>query len=302
VCKRVDVDAVLNRDGLGARSSHRMFQQITLAPLKRLPMKPHNHRLKMSRNARRAVRRNEHVSAAEVNLIGEAQRHGQGMSGFRDFTVVGDDGMDARPLSGGKRDHRVARTNHAAGNLAGKSAKRRVGSNDVLNGKSHRVQGRGGTQWNGFEMFKKRRTLVPRRSRAAADDVIAFERTNGNAEDVRNAQLRSQREKITLQLEENILAVIHQIHLVHGSQHIRNSQQRSDVSVAASLRKQSLGRVDQHDGEIGRGSPGGHVARVLLVAGRISNDEFTARRREIPVGHVNRNALLAFSAQPVGKQ
>src|SRR5271170_5229536 len=103
------------------------------------------------------------------------------MRGFRDLTVVRDDGMDVRLLAGRKRDHRVAGMNHAAGNLAGKSTKRGVRANYVLNGKSHGGCGRGGTQWNGFEMLKERRAFIPGHVRAAADDVIAFECTDGNA-------------------------------------------------------------------------------------------------------------------------
>src|SRR5579863_9358361 len=136
------------------------------------------------------------------------------MRGFRDFAVVRDDGMDVRTLTRRKRHDCVAGTNYAARNLPRKPAKRGVGANYVLNGKSHGVCGCGGPQWNGFEMFKERWAFIPGRVRAAAHDVIAFERADGNAEDVRNAQLRGQRGKITLELEENILAVIHQIHFV----------------------------------------------------------------------------------------
>ena len=49
-------------------------------------------------------------------------------------------------------------------------------------------------------------------------------------------------------------------------------------------------------------APGRHVARVLLVAGRVGQDELAARRREIPVGDVDRDALLPLGAQAVGEQ
>ena len=60
--------------------------------------------------------------------------------------------------------------------------------------------------------------------------------------------------------------------------------------------------VDQNDREIRRGGAGGHVARVLLVAGRIGDDELAPRRGEVAVGHVDGDALLAFGAQAVGEQ
>ena len=68
------------------------------------------------------------------------------------------------------------------------------------------------------------------------------------------------------------------------------------------LREDAFGGVDQNHGQIGGGSAGGHVARVLLVARRIGDDEFPARSFKIAVGHVDGDALLAFGAQAVGEQ
>ena len=42
--------------------------------------------------------------------------------------------------------------------------------------------------------------------------------------------------------------------------------------------------------------------RVLLVPGRVGEDELPARGREAPVGHVDGDALFAFRLQPVGEQ
>ena len=49
-------------------------------------------------------------------------------------------------------------------------------------------------------------------------------------------------------------------------------------------------------------APGGHVARVLLMARRICQNEFAFRRREIAVGDIDGDALLPFGAQAVGEQ
>jgi hypothetical protein len=100
--KRVHVRAVTNRHSPQARSSHRMLEKLILAELQRLPMEPHHHRMKITRNVRRVMRRNQHFSAAQVNFIGKPQRHGHGMCGFRDFAIVGDDGMYARRLTRGE--------------------------------------------------------------------------------------------------------------------------------------------------------------------------------------------------------
>jgi len=46
----------------------------------------------------------------------------------------------------------------------------------------------------------------------------------------------------------------------------------------------------------------GHVARVLLRAGGVRDDEFPARGGEIAVGHIDGDALLALCAKTVGEQ
>ena len=47
---------------------------------------------------------------------------------------------------------------------------------------------------------------------------------------------------------------------------------------------------------------GDHVARVLLVARRVGDDELAPRRREVAVRDVDRDALLALGDEAVGQQ
>ena len=72
--------------------------------------------------------------------------------------------------------------------------------------------------------------------------------------------------------------------------------------MTARLRQHAVAGVDQDDGEIGGGRAGGHVARVLLVAGGIGDDEFAARRGELAICHVDGDALLALGREAVGEQ
>ena len=60
--------------------------------------------------------------------------------------------------------------------------------------------------------------------------------------------------------------------------------------------------VDEDDGQLARRGAGGHVARVLLVAGRVGDDELAAVGREVAVRHVDGDALLALGLQAVGQQ
>ena len=72
--------------------------------------------------------------------------------------------------------------------------------------------------------------------------------------------------------------------------------------MAARLNQHTFAGVDQHDGGVGGGCACRHVARVLLVARRVGNNELAARRREVAIGHVDRDALLALGPQAVGQQ
>ena len=61
-------------------------------------------------------------------------------------------------------------------------------------------------------------------------------------------------------------------------------------------------RVDQDHGEVrGRGA-GRHVARVLLVARAVGDDELALVGVEVAVGDVDRDALLALGLQAVHQQ
>ena len=72
--------------------------------------------------------------------------------------------------------------------------------------------------------------------------------------------------------------------------------------MAARLRQQALARVDQQDREIGVGGAGRHVAGVLLVAGRVGDDERALLGGEIAIGDVDGDALLALGLEPVDQQ
>jgi hypothetical protein len=47
---------------------------------------------------------------------------------------------------------------------------------------------------------------------------------------------------------------------------------------------------------------GGHVARVLLVAGSVGDDEFALVGGEIPVGDIDGDPLLALGLEAVGEE
>ena len=72
--------------------------------------------------------------------------------------------------------------------------------------------------------------------------------------------------------------------------------------MAPGLRQHALARVDQDHRQVrGRGA-GDHVARVLLVAGGVGDDELAPLGGEEAVGDVDGDALLALGRQAVDQQ
>jgi hypothetical protein len=76
----------------------------------------------------------------------------------------------------------------------------------------------------------------------------------------------------------------------------------SDAGVPLRLSAHAVAGVNEQDGDISRRGTGGHVARVLLVPGCVGEDELPPCRREIAVGHVDRDPLFALGAEAVGEQ
>jgi hypothetical protein len=67
----------------------------------------------------------------------------------------------------------------------------------------------------------------------------------------------------------------------------------STTPLRASIRMMARFAVD---------APGDHVPRVLDVPGRVGDDELAPGGREVPVGDVDRDALLALGPQAIGEQ
>ena len=67
----------------------------------------------------------------------------------------------------------------------------------------------------------------------------------------------------------------------------------------ARLNQNALARVHQNDGKLRVGRSGRHVPGVLLVAGRVGDDEFAPIRRKESISNVDRDPLLALGLEPI---
>src|SRR5260370_24461919 len=70
----------------------------------------------------------------------------------------------------------------------------------------------------------------------------------------------------------------------------------------ARLRQHPVARIHQEDGQGGRGSGGREVARVLLVARGIGDDELALGGGKIPVSDIDGDALFPFRPQAIRQQ
>ena len=98
------------------------------------------------------------------------------------------------------------------------------------------------------------------------------------------------------------LGVLDEVHLVDRHDDVRDAEQRADERVALGLLGHAAARVHEHDCEVRCRGARDHVARVLLVARAVGDDEATLGRREVAVGDVDRDALLALGPQAVRQQ
>ena len=98
------------------------------------------------------------------------------------------------------------------------------------------------------------------------------------------------------------LRPVDQIHLVDGEHHLLDADEIADGGVAAGLAFNAVAGIDEQDGHVGVRGAGRHVAGILLVPGRIDDDEAAVRGLEIAPGDVDGDALLALGLKAVEQQ
>jgi hypothetical protein len=98
------------------------------------------------------------------------------------------------------------------------------------------------------------------------------------------------------------LVVAGEIDLVDGEHHMADAGQGHDRRMAAGLGQEPLSSVDEEHREVGTRGARRHVARILLVAGRVRDDEGAPRGRHVAVGDIDRDPLLALGLEPIDQQ
>ncbi len=146
------------------------------------------------------------------------------------------------------------------------------------------------------------RARIPWRAFAQRRHVVAEARRHRNRLDRLEAERRGEAGKTRRDLLEHHAVEADEIDLVHRQHDVADAEQAGDDRVAMRLAQQPLARVDQQHRELGVRRAGRHVAGILLMARRVGDDEGAPRRREITIGDIDGDALLALDLQPVEQQ
>ena len=133
-------------------------------------------------------------------------------------------------------------------------------------------------------------------------DIVTPEGGHRDGGEGRQADLSGKGRELGGDLVEDGLGPVHKVHLVHRQHHMPDAQELDQIGVPAGLSQNPAPGVNQDDRRISGRGTGHHVPGVLLVPGRISDDELAAVCREEAVGDIDGDALLAFRRQAVDQE
>jgi hypothetical protein len=153
-----------------------------------------------------------------------------------------------------------------------------------------------------FEDFEQRGSRVPIEARAAMHDHVALERRERDQAHVAKPEALGDCGEVGRDLLEHRAIPADLVHLVDGDHDVGDREEGGHRRMASRLLGDATRRVHEDHRKVGGAGAGHHVARVLHVSGRVGDDEAAARRREVAVGDVHRDALLALDREPVGEE
>ena len=185
---------------------------------------------------------------------------------------------------------------------AGIAAEIEVGPVDPLHREAERLGEIVARHVDGLEMLEQRRSAIPRRVAGELDDVVAEAGRDRDRHDRGKAELGGEGEVVADDAVEDVVLIVDEIDLVHRNDDVADAEQRADERMPPGLREHALAGIDQDDGKLRVRGAGRHVARVLLVSGRVGDDEGASRCGKEAVGDVDGDALFALGLEPVDQQ
>src|SRR6185312_4103660 len=280
------------------------LHQLFIPRQQRLAMHPAEQDLELLSNLGRVNAIRDQVAAADIDIVFQAKDDALRGVGFFNFPAAAFDRQDAAGQARGKDGHGVSLAVGAAGYLARITAIvmvfLRLRADDVLYAEPAAFQIGVDADRGRFQQTKQGRAVIPGQVGAALHDIVAFQRADGEVADVFQLEGLRYFRVIDKDVVIPVLRIIHEVHLVDGDHNVRYVEQRCDDGMPARLFRDAVSGIDEDDDQIGIAGAGDHVAGILDMARRIGDDELAPRRREIFVGHVDGDTLLALGAKTVG--
>lgn len=104
-------------------------------------------------------------------------------------------------------------------------------------------------------------------------DVVAVARRERDRCDRLKGESGGESAVIVDDRRETPLVEVDQVHFVDRQDDMADAEQRTDVRMPPRLDQNALASVDQQDGEVGGRCAGRHIAGVLLMSRRVSDDK-----------------------------
>ncbi len=242
------------------------------------------------------------IAARYVDVVRERERYS--VACRRLFAIAVGCHDPRHPARGAHRQnhHFVPDADHPGRHRAGKAAEVGVRPVDPLHRKTKRLCRKIAFDIDRLQVRKQRRPCIPRRLIACGRDVVAEASRHRDRHEGAEPELRREFGVVADDAVEDVLGVGDQVDLVDGQNDVPHPEQRTDDGVPLRLREKAFARVHHEHGKVGGRRRHRHVAGVLLVAGRVRDDEGAAVGGEEAPGDVDRDALFAFGFQAVEQQ
>ena len=190
--QRGHVEQDVDRLDRGTHGARRVLERDVLAGAQRALRHPADRRLEVAAGDRQVVGADDHLAAADVEVVRELDGDRVGRRGGRQRPVVGLDREHRGAAAAGQDRHRVTGAQRAARDLAGVAAlapRGLLGADDPLDRQPERALAAVAGDVDLLQVGQQRRAVVPVRA-AALDDVVAVQR--GDREHLRlvDAELR----------------------------------------------------------------------------------------------------------------
>ena len=183
-----------------------------------------------------------------------------------------------------------------------KPRKSRFGRLTYCTGKRRSIRLRSEAMWT---FSRKCISVSPRYQGMCGLAVTTLSPIEGRERDevqVRNLQPRGERRVVADDLVEDVLAVVHQVHLVDGDDDVPDAEQRDDEAVPLGLRstpwRASIRMMARSQFE----APVAMFRVYCSWPGQSAMMNLRLLGGKVAVGDVDRDALLALGLQPVGEQ